>query len=105
MFLPIVDYQLDAGSLLRMEEFLENRVRRYGILQWPDQVLPHAKAGIIRLLPGFRYLLIIPILVEQLSPSELKSWWHINRAIFFRGIFFSLPWQCLVSWKWVGSFW
>ena len=62
----------ETGKIIR-EELLKNQVRRCKIIQWPYEVLPHATAGVIGLLPGFRYLLISPVLAERLSPSELKS--------------------------------
>lgn len=40
---------------------------------WPEAILPSKTAGVIGLLPGFRYLLISPGLLSSLSEDELRA--------------------------------
>ena len=54
-------------------ELAANGVRVSHILNWPDHLTGQATAGVIGLIPGFRYLLFSPTLAERLAPEELCS--------------------------------
>ncbi|MEE8436532.1 MAG: M48 family metalloprotease [bacterium] len=55
------------------EELDANGVSVAKICSWPDGMMGFATAGIIGLIPPFRYLLISPALAAMLTPSELRS--------------------------------
>jgi Zn-dependent protease with chaperone function len=55
------------------EELAANGVRVGAVLAWPEELLGHATAGVIGLLPRFRYLLVSPSLLESLDEGELRA--------------------------------
>ncbi len=77
---PILIHSWGASPLessenktLILKELEQNRVSVKSIRLWPEEVLPHSTAGVIGLLPGFRYLVISKKLIEFLNKDELKS--------------------------------
>jgi len=62
-----------AAATIVQEELAANGVRVGAVLAWPDDLMGHATAGVIGLLPRFRYLLISPSLLAALEPAELRS--------------------------------
>lgn len=55
------------------DELAANGVRVAAVLAWPEALLGHSTAGVIGLLPRFRYLLVSPSLLEALAPDELQA--------------------------------
>ena len=77
---PILIHSWGAKSLesseaktLIIEELKQNKVPVRSIRLWPEEVLPHSTAGVIGIIPGFRYLMISRKLMEFLNKDELKS--------------------------------
>ena len=77
---PILIHSWGAKSLessevktLIIEELKQNKVSMRSIRLWPEEVLPHSTAGVIGIIPGFRYLMISRKLMEFLNKDELKS--------------------------------
>lgn len=62
----------DARTLIH-NELADNRVPVTRILYWPEHILSSATAGVIGILPGCRYLMISPRLIEVLSPEEIRA--------------------------------
>ena len=60
-------------NALIQEELDANGVSVAKICTWPDGMMGFATAGIIGLIPPFRYLLVSPALAAMLTPSELRS--------------------------------
>ena len=54
-------------------ELEDSRTPVTAILSWPDSIMPYSTAGVIGFLRGFRYLLISPQLLKELSTSELRA--------------------------------
>ncbi len=54
-------------------ELAANGVRVAAVLAWPESIMASATAGVIGLLPRFRYLLMSPALVTALTADELRS--------------------------------
>ena len=68
---PILIHSWGAKSLdsseaktLIIEELKQNKVPVRSIRLWPEEVLPHSTAGVIGIIPGFRYLMISKKLME-----------------------------------------
>lgn len=61
-----------AGSLMR-GELADNRATVTRIFAWPEGLTGHVTAGVVGLLPGFRYLLVSPTLAAVLTPRELQA--------------------------------
>lgn len=61
-----------SQSLVR-EELAANGVSVAHVFSWPDEITGSSTAGVIGLLPPFRYLLISPALANLLTPDELRS--------------------------------
>lgn len=55
------------------DELAENGVPVAAVLAWPEALMGYATAGVIGLLPRFRYLLISPSLVSALEVPELRA--------------------------------
>ena len=77
---PILIHSWGAKSLesseaktLIIEELKQNKVPIRSIRLWPEEVLPHSTAGVIGIIPGFRYLMISRKLMEFLNKDEIKS--------------------------------
>ena len=77
---PILIHSWGAKSLesseaktLIIEELKQNKVPVRSIRLWPEEVLPHSTAGVIGIIPGFRYLMISRKLMEFLNKDELKT--------------------------------
>jgi Zn-dependent protease with chaperone function len=66
---------LPAGPAERavQAELAANGVRMGAVLAWPEELMGHATAGVIGLLPRFRYLLISPSLLSALDAAELRA--------------------------------
>ena len=64
---------LSAAEAAVREELAANGVTVGAVLAWPDELMGHATAGVIGLLPRFRYLMISPSLLAALAPAELRS--------------------------------
>lgn len=62
----------ETNALIR-EELDANGVSVAKICSWPDGMTGFATAGVIGLIPPFRYLLVSPALVAMLTPTELRS--------------------------------
>ena len=58
---------------LIQEELKANGVTVAKICAWPDGMMGFATAGVIGLIPPFRYLLVSPALAAMLTPNELRS--------------------------------
>ena len=54
-------------------ELEDSRTPVTAILSWPDSIMPYSTAGVIGFLRGFRYLLISPQLLKELSAAELRA--------------------------------
>ena len=54
-------------------ELEDSRTPVTAILSWPDSIMPYSTAGVIGFLRGFRYLLISPQLLKELSSEELRA--------------------------------
>ncbi|HKI97369.1 MAG TPA: M48 family metalloprotease [bacterium] len=61
-----------AAQAMR-QELAANGVSVGAVLAWPDELMGHATAGVIGLLPRFRYLMISPSLIAALDPTELRA--------------------------------
>ena len=69
------------------------------ILSWPDSIIMHTTAGVIGFLRGFRYLLISPQLLKELSVVELRAV-TAHEAGHLRSqhlLFFLLAFICLLE--------
>jgi Zn-dependent protease with chaperone function len=55
------------------EELRANGVRGVSVLAWPEALTGHATAGVIGVVPGFRYLLFSETLAARLTPEEIRS--------------------------------
>ncbi len=55
------------------EELAANGVTVGAVLAWPDELMGHVTAGVIGLVPRFRYLMISPSLLAALDLTELRS--------------------------------
>ncbi len=62
----------EADAAIR-GELAANGVKVAAVLGWPEQMTGVVTAGVIGVLPGFRYLLFGNILAAALSPAELRS--------------------------------
>ncbi|HEX7926395.1 MAG TPA: M48 family metalloprotease, partial [bacterium] len=55
------------------DELRANGVRGVTVLAWPEQLTGYATAGVIGVVPGFRYLLFSETLAAGLSEEEVRS--------------------------------
>ena len=62
-----------ATEAIILEELRANGVRVARVLSWPEEMLGQVTAGVIGMLPRFRYLLFSRGLAHNLSPEEIRS--------------------------------
>jgi Zn-dependent protease with chaperone function len=91
------------------QELAANGVRATRVLEWPEPLMGSITAGVVGLLPGFRFLLVAPTLARALTPEELRSvtaheaahvrhrhlWYYLAAMLAF-AILFQLASQLLV---------
>jgi len=56
-----------------LEELKASQTSKTRLITWPDSILPVITAGVIGIVPGFRYLMINQQLINALSSIELRS--------------------------------
>lgn len=91
------------------EELAANGVRATRVLEWPEPLMGSITAGVVGLVPGFRFLLFGPTLARALTPEELRAvtaheaahvrhrhLWYYLAAILAFAIVFQLLSQALV---------
>lgn len=62
----------EADELIR-RELAANGVSVSALLAWPEHLMRYATAGVIGLLPGFRYLLFGDSLIRACTPGEIGA--------------------------------
>lgn len=67
---PLLRQEADAAI---RDELAANGVKVAAVLGWPEQMTGVVTAGVIGVLPGFRYLLFGNILAAALTPAEMRS--------------------------------
>jgi Zn-dependent protease with chaperone function len=65
--------QSKEGELAIHDELKANGVRGVTVLAWPEQLTGYATAGVIGIVPGFRYLLFSETLAVGLTEAEIRS--------------------------------
>jgi Zn-dependent protease with chaperone function len=67
---PLLSQEADRAIA---EELKANGVKVARVLAWPEQMTGVVTAGVIGVLPGFRYLLFGNLLAAALTPQEIRS--------------------------------
>jgi Zn-dependent protease with chaperone function len=104
-----------AEGIIR-DELAANRVSVTKVLAWPEALTGHATAGVIGIVPGFRYLLFANSLAAALGPEEIRSvtaheaahlrrrhLWYYLAAVFAAVLLAQALWRLVaVAGLWLG---